>query len=178
VDYAARKQRRLESLIEDGAFRAFPDAIRLLLALRDEGVPLAAASSSKNAGTIMRKVDIGAFAEANGPLSMSRPPCNLTDVFDADVCGRDVAHGKPAPDLFLLAAVALRVDPAACIVVEDAPAGIAAAKAGGMRAIGIARLDDAAMLQGAGADLVVGSLADVAVAALVKGHLEIRTPSG
>src|SRR5271157_5955883 len=66
----------------------------------------------------------------------------LFDCFAVNVCGVKVAKGKTAPDLFLLAAAELAVDPAACVVVEDAPAGVAAAKNGGMKAIGIARLHD------------------------------------
>ena len=50
--------------------------------------------------------------------------------------GSQVQRGKPAPDLYLLAAAKMRVNPAACIVVEDSPVGIAAALAAGMRAIG------------------------------------------
>ena len=49
----------------------------------------------------------------------------LSKCFAANVCGYDVAQGKPAPDLFLLAAAALAVDPADSVVVEDAPAGVA-----------------------------------------------------
>jgi HAD superfamily hydrolase (TIGR01509 family) len=55
-------------------------------------------------------------------------------IFSAD----DVEHGKPAPDLFLLAAEQLGADPAACAVVEDSPFGIQAAHAAGMRAFGYA----------------------------------------
>jgi beta-phosphoglucomutase-like phosphatase (HAD superfamily) len=47
-----------------------------------------------------------------------------------------VTKGKPAPDLFQLAAAKMHVEPADCIVVEDSPAGVAAAVAAGMRAIG------------------------------------------
>lgn len=47
-----------------------------------------------------------------------------------------VAHGKPAPDLFLLAAARLGASPADCVVIEDSPAGIHAARAAGMRVIG------------------------------------------
>jgi HAD superfamily hydrolase (TIGR01509 family) len=50
--------------------------------------------------------------------------------------GNDVANGKPAPDLFLLAAKTLRINPADCIVVEDSVAGVTAASAAGMRPIG------------------------------------------
>jgi HAD superfamily hydrolase (TIGR01509 family) len=50
----------------------------------------------------------------------------------------DVAHGKPAPDLFLHAAAELRTEPAACLVVEDSRYGVDAARAAGMRCIGYA----------------------------------------
>ena len=61
----------------------------------------------------------------------------LTNAFDAIVTGDSVARGKPAPDIFLRAAELLDVSPAACIVVEDAPHGIAAAKAAGMFAVAV-----------------------------------------
>jgi beta-phosphoglucomutase len=99
---------------------------------------------------------------------------SLLDVFDANLCGRDVPRGKPAPDLFLLAATALGADPESCFVVEDAPSGIEAAKAAGMAALGIARLGDTALLRDAGADLVVTSLDDVALEALATGRLCAR----
>lgn len=50
----------------------------------------------------------------------------------------EVAHGKPAPDLFLHAAKQMGVDPSACIVVEDSKYGVQAARAAGMRALGYA----------------------------------------
>ena len=57
--------------------------------------------------------------------------------FDAIVAAEDVRRGKPDPEVFLTAAGRLRVDPAACVVVEDAAAGVAAAHAAGMRVIGV-----------------------------------------
>ncbi len=69
----------------------------------------------------------------------------------------------------MLAAAELRIAPEHCFVVEDAPAGIQAARAGGMAALGVARLGDAALLQAAGADLVVTSLDDVVVGELARG---------
>jgi sugar-phosphatase len=53
------------------------------------------------------------------------------------VCAEDVVHGKPSPDVYLMAAAALAVAPAECIVIEDAPAGIQAARAAGMGVIAI-----------------------------------------
>jgi len=73
-----------------------------------------------------------------------------------------------------VAAEELGVAPAGCLVIEDASAGILAARAGGMLGLGIARLADAALLRSAGADLVVSSLDEVDVDALVAGRLATR----
>jgi beta-phosphoglucomutase-like phosphatase (HAD superfamily) len=95
----------------------------------------------------------------------------LIDMFVANVCGRDLAHGKPDPEIFLLAATELRIEPAHCCVVEDAPAGVQAARAGGMAALGVARLADAAGLIAAGANLAVTSLDECSIDALSHGRL-------
>lgn len=78
------------------------------------------------------------------------------DLFDALVCGEDVTRGKPDPQVFLTAAAALGVRPDRCIVVEDAPAGVEAARRAGMPAVGV--LTSHAFLT---ADLVVASLTDL-----------------
>jgi len=161
VAYAERKQARLEELIHAGAVDAFPDALRFVQAVRILGWPMAVASSSKNANQMMQPIRL-----ASGE--------NLLDVFGANVCGVDLRHGKPDPEIFLLAAAELRMAPAHCFVAEDAPAGIAAARAGGMAALGVARLGDAASLHAAGADLVVASLDDVALDELAQGRLRRR----
>ncbi|MGI8685805.1 MAG: HAD family hydrolase, partial [Acidimicrobiales bacterium] len=172
IEYADRKQTMVLALIEAGDFRAYPDALRFILAVRDHGTRVAAASSSKNAGFLLRQIRIDEFARSHGIVSPSaRPGLTLFDVFDVDVSGRDFAHGKPHPEMFLAAATELRVDPQHAVVVEDAPAGIEAAKAGGMTAIGVARADDAALLAGAGANLVVTTLDEVDVEALAAGRL-------
>jgi HAD superfamily hydrolase (TIGR01509 family) len=159
--YAARKQRMIEELIEAREFTAFPDAVRFIHAVRARGFRLAVASSSKNANQMMQMIPV----ETGG---------TLLDLFDANLCGRDLRRGKPDPEIFLLAAAALGVAPVSCVVVEDAPSGIEAARAGGMVALGVARLGDEALLQAAGADLVVTSLDEVAVDALMTGHLYRR----
>jgi beta-phosphoglucomutase-like phosphatase (HAD superfamily) len=94
--------------------------------------------------------------------------------FDANVSGWDFAHGKPHPEMFLTAAHELGVTPQDSIVIEDAAAGIEAAKAGGMAAIGIARADDAELLVAAHADIVVTTLDDVDLSALGGGRLAIK----
>lgn len=159
--YAERKQALIDRLIAEGSFVAFPDAIRLAVALKAAGLRMALASSSKNADAMLARVGL-----PDGGTLLS--------LFDADLSGRDVPRGKPDPALFLLAAEAVGVPPAQSVVVEDAPAGIAAARAGGMASLGIARLGDEALLRQAGADLVVTSLDEVDVAALAGGVLRAR----
>src|SRR5262249_57190803 len=114
----------------------------------------------KNADGFLRAVSAGAFATAHGlRYPFVNDTTTLLDLFDADVDGRDVARGKPDPALFLAAAHALGIAPSRCFVVEDAPVGIVAARAGGMYAIGVARHDDAESLRASGADLVTPRLA-------------------
>lgn len=63
----------------------------------------------------------------------------LWDRFDGRIfSATEVAHGKPAPDLFLHAAARMGVDPGCCVVVEDSPSGVAAARAAGMRCLAFA----------------------------------------
>lgn len=95
------------------------DSVReTLQKLRDAGFKLAVGSSSKNARFILERVE-------------------LTDAFDAISDGNNITHSKPDPEVFLKAAEYLGEDPKDCVVVEDAYAGIDAAKAGGMTAVGI-----------------------------------------
>jgi beta-phosphoglucomutase len=98
-------------------------------------------------------------------VASSAPPANieaivdvlrLDDCFEAWVSAEEVAHGKPAPDVFLRAAEKLGVPPARSVVVEDAPAGVEAGRRGGMRTIGIA-----SMGRSLDADIVVASLEDL-----------------
>ncbi len=172
VEYADRKQAMVVRLIEAGDFTAYPDALRFIIAVKDTGIRVAAASSSKNAGLFLRQIRLDTFAQEHGISSaLLRPGLTLLEFFDADVSGRDFAHGKPHPEMFLTAAHDLGVPPQAAVVMEDATAGVEAAKAGGMAAIGIARADDSDLLAAAGADIVVTSLDDVDVQALAAGRV-------
>jgi len=158
VAYAERKQERLEALIQAGSVAAFADALRFVQAVGALGLRMAVASSSKNASRMMQ------------PIRLASGQC-LLDAFSSNVCGRDLRDGKPDPEIFLLAAAELGVAPARCFVVEDAPAGIKAARAGGMAALGIGRLGDAALLRAAGADVAVTSLDEIAIGELAAGRL-------
>lgn len=86
-----------------------------LTELRRRGYKLAIGSSSKNTKFILQRI-------------------GLADFFDALADGTDITRSKPDPEVFLCAAAKLGTDPARCAVVEDAKAGIQAAKAGGMTA--------------------------------------------
>ena len=98
-------------------------------------------------------------------VASSAPPENIETIIDvlgfhellqSWASGEEVAHGKPAPDVFLLAAEKLVVEPARCVVVEDAPAGVEAGRRGGMRTIGITSMN-----RPLDADVVVSSLEDL-----------------
>lgn len=169
-EYAAAKQTILERLAAAGATHPYDDAVRFLLDVKAAGGRVCAASSSKNADGFLRAVSVGAFVARRGlTYPFVTAATTLLDLFDANVNGRDVPRGKPDPALFLAAAAALGLAPGRCFVVEDAPAGVAAARAGGMYAIGVARHDDAAALHAEGADVVTTRLDTVDIAALLRG---------
>ena len=95
-----------------------PGAKDFLVDLRKNGVKIALGSASKNALTILDRLE-------------------LTSLFDAIIDGNSVANAKPDPEVFLKGAEALGLKPSECIVFEDAEAGVQAALAGGMKAVGI-----------------------------------------
>jgi beta-phosphoglucomutase len=173
--YAERKQEMVVDLIKAGKFSAYPDALRFLLAVKNVGIAVAAASSSKNAGLFLRQIRLDEFAEHDGlHYDWIEPGLTLLAAFDVDISGRHFERGKPHPEIFLTAAQELGVEPSEAFVVEDAVSGIQAAKAGAFAALGVARHDDEALLAQAGADLVVTTLDDVDVAALAEGRLARR----
>lgn len=84
-----------------------------------------------------RKIAVASSADwrkVKGNLAEMRIPAKT---FDAVIAGDDVEHKKPAPDIFLLAAEKLLSDPKDCLVIEDAPSGIKAAKAAGCKCLAI-----------------------------------------
>jgi beta-phosphoglucomutase len=86
---------------------------------------------------------------------------DVAKYISAIVSGDDVSRGKPDPQVFMLAAERLGVRPARCVVIEDAPVGVQAARAAGMRTVGVLMYHPAEALQGA--DYMVQRLADLTV---------------
>lgn len=89
---------------------------------------------------------------------------DLAPLLDGFISGEHVARGKPAPDVFLAGAELVGVAPERCLVFEDAPAGVAAARAGGMRCIAVRRAGQADAPGIDAADRVADSLCEVSVA--------------
>lgn len=84
----------------------------------------------------------------------------LTGRFPVVASGQEVVHGKPSPEIFLLAAQRLGVDPDNCLVFEDSPAGVAASAAAGMRTVAV-RTEYTESLALPGADIILDSLEDL-----------------
>jgi beta-phosphoglucomutase len=114
-------KRSLERLSPDDLF---PGALEFLDYLTSAGIEIAIGSSSKNTRTILERVGL-----------MDRFRGRVSD-------GTNISRSKPDPEVFLKAAVMMRVPPSSCLVAEDAWAGIEAAKAGGMLALGLGSAAD------------------------------------
>jgi beta-phosphoglucomutase len=136
---AAAKEDRYRELVRTGGIEPLPGVREWLARLHDVGWRQAVASSSP-------RLNIAIILDALG----------LAGTFDAVAGEEDVGRGKPDPQIFLVAAMMLGVPPARCVVVEDAPAGVEAARRAGMRRIGVGTAHGAL-----DADLAVPSLADL-----------------
>jgi HAD superfamily hydrolase (TIGR01509 family) len=146
---ARREARRLEVL------RALPPCagvVELLDEAATEGIPTAVASSS-------------GLDWVDGHLERLGLRSGFAAVVTRDDLGGVDARTKPAPDLFLLAAERLGVEPGHCVAFEDSPNGVAAARAAGMVVVAVPGPMTAG-LDMSDADLVVPSLADIDLAAL------------
>lgn len=95
-----------------------PGAREFVQSCRDTGIKTALGSASKNSRTILEKI-------------------NMVNLFDAIIDGNKVNKAKPDPEVFLKGAEAVGVAPSACVVFEDAIAGVEAAINGGMKVVGI-----------------------------------------
>jgi len=143
-----RKEELYRDVLRTTGIEPLPGVRAFLTGLRAADVPCAVGSSTErlNIDTIMGVIGLGPY-------------------FRAIVSADDVTKGKPDPQVFLLGAARLGVAPAGCVVFEDAFAGLEAARAGGMKAVGVATTHPAAAL-GPHADRVVRRLDEVTVAEL------------
>jgi beta-phosphoglucomutase len=108
----------LESIGELNRDHLLPGIGNLLMELRVANIKIALGSSSKNAELVLQRLGV-------------------IDFFDFIADGHSVPYLKPAPDVFLYAAESLAIAPANCLVVEDAPAGVAAGLKAGMWVLGV-----------------------------------------
>ena len=150
ISFAAQLGARVEEILEAAeqemrlitgrGLASFPDAVALVERLT---VPVAVASNSDR-----------------WRLDEVLSSANVRHLFDVTVAADEVALPKPAPDIYLLAAVLLESDPSDCLVIEDSPTGIIAAKAAGMTVVAVRRghFTDNLLIE---ADRIVDSLDEV-----------------
>lgn len=124
--------------------RPLPGAVELLQSLKQNGVKMALASSTP----------IENIRLITGSLG-------IANCFQAIVTGHDVTEGKPRPEVFLLAAQRLGVKPGNCVVIEDAVAGVTAAKRAGMHCVAVTSTHSRQSLKQA--DLIVKTLEEISV---------------
>ncbi|QDP72576.1 beta-phosphoglucomutase [Legionella israelensis] len=119
LQLAERKNQYYRRLIQSmGPKERFAGVEEFLMALRQHGILIGLASSSKNAGLVIERLSLKAY-------------------FDYIADANKIKHGKPHPEIFLTVAQAFNIAPGHCIGVEDAVAGVRAIKAAGMMAAGI-----------------------------------------
>ncbi len=143
-----RKEELYRELVRRDGVSPLRGARELLMMLREAGIPCAVGSST-------HRENIETICEITG----------LRSFFAVMVTAEDVSHGKPDPEVFLKGAEKLGVAPGRCIVFEDALVGLEAARAGGMKSVGVATTEGIEVLEGR-ADLAVESLAFLTMADL------------
>jgi HAD superfamily hydrolase (TIGR01509 family) len=127
-----------------GNLQPMPGAAALLTFARAAGLKLALATSS---------------LRTHADLSLAET--GLVGLFDAEATGEEVERGKPEPDIFLLAADRLGQPPGSCVVLEDAPAGLASAAAAGMRRLWIPNVNTRGLPVGVAIDAQLPDLGAV-----------------
>jgi len=133
-----------------GSVKPFPGAVRLLNAIKKGNFKLGLVSSApkENIDLVLREL-------------------SLEGIFDCIVFGQEVSESKPSPQIYLLAAKKLGVTPNDCLVIEDSPLGVKAAKTAGMKCLAIANTHPRQKLKEA--DKVVDSLENMDLISLLMG---------
>ena len=147
AELADRKEELYRELVAAEGVLILPGARELLAALKAAGIPCAVGSSTPRG-------NLDALFAATG----------LDSCFDKVVCGSDVLQGKPDPEVFLKGASLLGLLPERCIVIEDAFAGIEAARRAGMFVVGVATTNPLEELNVC--DLAVQSLTELSPSVL------------
>lgn len=151
AEEAERLSQRKEVLylehLRNKGIEPLPGVRELLQLLHEQGIPHAVASSSS------RENIEGALEAAH-----------LANAFDAICTAADVQAGKPAPDIFLFAAQQLGLPPSRCVVIEDAPVGVAAGKAAGMKVVAVTNSHPAERLYEA--DCVIDAMSELSLSFL------------
>jgi beta-phosphoglucomutase len=143
LEMLRRKNEYYLELVETlNADQLLPGVPELLAALQADQVRIALGSSSKNADLVLQKLGIDRL-------------------FEVVADGNSVINSKPSPEVFQKAADLMGLPPSECLVIEDAASGVAAAKAAGMKVLGVGPLERLKQ-----ADLVINSLADYSWSAL------------
>lgn len=140
---AGKNTEYVEMISKMTAEEVLPGTLQLLEQLKAAGIKIALGSASKNSGMILERT-------------------NLAHYFDAIIDGNHVNASKPDPEVFLKGAEALGLEPANCIVFEDAQAGVQAAINGGMKVIGVGQQNN---LQGA--NMVIKDLSEISVSQII-----------
>jgi beta-phosphoglucomutase family hydrolase len=142
-----RKEALYREIVRTSGIGPLPGVLQWLDSLRAASIPCVIASSTHREN-----------------IACTLGVLGLEQYFPAIVSAEDVKHGKPDPEVFLLAARKIGVPPDHCIVFEDAHVGIEAARAAGMKVVGVATTHPAESLQGA--DRVVQRMDELTVQGL------------
>lgn len=145
--------------------RSFPGALQLVKRVGGMGMKTAVASAAD-------RVKVNANLEAIGMLGTQGETGAIDSVFDFIASSELISKKKPDPEIFLTAARGLNVPPERCVVIEDAVAGVQAAKAAGMRCVAVATSLPFEELVEAGADLVRDQIALVEIGDLLDENYE------
>ena len=140
---AGKNAEYVEMISKMTAEEVLPGTLQLLEELKAANIKIALGSASKNSGMILERT-------------------NLAHYFDAIIDGNHVNASKPDPEVFLKGAEALGLEPANCIVFEDAQAGVQAAINGGMKVVGVGQQNNLE-----GANMVIKDLSQISVSQII-----------
>jgi beta-phosphoglucomutase len=143
---AQKKQIYFRDILDSDEIPVYESTVNLIKALKNNNIPRAVISSSKNCTYILKKIQV-------------------YDLLNTVIDGNMITKGKPDPQIFLMASEKLNVKPEFCVVFEDAVLGVEAAKNAGMLCIGIDRYNNPERLQKA--DLILTDISEISLEKLL-----------